>query len=99
MAKSDIRRYSADELKAMKSRGDYVPTRKDAPEPEIDENFWEKARVVTTPQRKVHTGIRLDADVLDESPAAYKDISAVMAAQDDLIEIVHRLRQIVNVKG
>ncbi len=42
---------------------------------------------------------RLDADVLDESPAAYKDISAVMAAQDDLIEVVHRLRQIVNVKG
>jgi uncharacterized protein (DUF4415 family) len=41
-----------------------VPTRKDAPEPEIDEAFWEKARVVTTPQRKVHTGIRLDADVL-----------------------------------
>ncbi|MES2625873.1 MAG: RtcB family protein [Pseudomonadota bacterium] len=42
---------------------------------------------------------RLDADVLDESPAAYKDINAVMAAQSDLIEIVHRLRQIVNVKG
>ena len=42
---------------------------------------------------------RIDADVLDESPAAYKDISAVMAAQDDLIEVVHRLRQIVNVKG
>jgi tRNA-splicing ligase RtcB len=42
---------------------------------------------------------RLDADVLDESPAAYKDISAVMAAQGDLIEVVHRLRQIVNVKG
>ena len=42
---------------------------------------------------------RLDADVLDESPAAYKDIGAVMAAQDDLIEVVHRLRQVVNVKG
>jgi hypothetical protein len=28
-----------------------------------------------------------------------KEISAVMAAQDDLIEIVHRLQQIVNVKG
>ena len=42
---------------------------------------------------------RLDADVLDESPAAYKDIGAVMKAQDDLVEIVHRLRQIVNVKG
>lgn len=42
---------------------------------------------------------RLDADILDESPAAYKDINAVMAAQESLIEIVHTLRQIVNVKG
>lgn len=42
---------------------------------------------------------RLDKDVLDESPAAYKDINAVMKAQEDLIEIVHRLRQIVNIKG
>ena len=42
---------------------------------------------------------RLDSDVLDESPAAYKDIGAVMAAQEDLIEVVHRLRQVVNVKG
>lgn len=42
---------------------------------------------------------RLDKDVLDESPAAYKDIGKVMAAQDDLVEIVHRLRQVINVKG
>lgn len=42
---------------------------------------------------------RLDADVLDESPAAYKPISAVMAAQADLIEIVHTLHQVLNVKG
>jgi tRNA-splicing ligase RtcB len=42
---------------------------------------------------------RLDAGVLDESPAAYKPIGAVMEAQSDLVEIVHRLRQIVNVKG
>lgn len=42
---------------------------------------------------------RLDKDVLDESPAAYKDISAVMAAQSDLVEVVHTLRQIINVKG
>jgi len=42
---------------------------------------------------------RLDADVLDESPAAYKPIGAVMAAQDDLVEIKHRLRQVLNVKG
>jgi tRNA-splicing ligase RtcB len=37
--------------------------------------------------------------VIDESPAAYKDISAVIAAQEDLIEVVHTLRQVVNVKG
>ena len=42
---------------------------------------------------------RLDKDVLDESPAAYKDINAVMEAQKSLVEIVHTLRQVLNVKG
>ena len=42
---------------------------------------------------------RLDKDVIDESPAAYKDIGAVMDAQDDLVKIKYRLRQVVNVKG
>jgi tRNA-splicing ligase RtcB (3'-phosphate/5'-hydroxy nucleic acid ligase) len=42
---------------------------------------------------------RKDAGVLDESPAAYKDIEAVMAAQADLVEIVHTLKQVVCVKG
>ncbi len=42
---------------------------------------------------------RKDKDILDESPAAYKDISAVIAAQGDLIEVVHTLCQVVNVKG
>jgi len=42
---------------------------------------------------------RKDEDVLDETPRAYKDIDAVMAAQRDLVEIVHTLRQIVCVKG
>lgn len=42
---------------------------------------------------------RLDLDVIDESPDAYKGIDAVMAAQTDLVEIVHKLKQIVNVKG
>jgi tRNA-splicing ligase RtcB len=42
---------------------------------------------------------RKDAEVLDESPAAYKDLAAVLAAQSDLVDIVHRLRTLVNVKG
>ena len=32
-------------------------------------------------------------------PAAYKDIGKVMGAQSDLVEIVARLRQVINVKG
>ena len=46
-----------------------------------------------------HVECRKDAGVIDESPAAYKDIDAVMAAQRDLVEIVHTLRQVVCVKG
>jgi len=42
---------------------------------------------------------RKDAAVIDETPAAYKDIDAVMAAQADLVEIVHTLKQVVCVKG
>jgi tRNA-splicing ligase RtcB (3'-phosphate/5'-hydroxy nucleic acid ligase) len=42
---------------------------------------------------------RKDKDVIDETPAAYKDIDAVMDAQKDLVEIVHTLKQIVCVKG
>ena len=42
---------------------------------------------------------RKDADVLDETPAAYKDIDAVMAAQVDLVRPVYVLKQFVCVKG
>jgi len=42
---------------------------------------------------------RKDADVLDETPMAYKSIDKVMEAQRDLVEVVHTLRQVVCVKG
>jgi tRNA-splicing ligase RtcB len=42
---------------------------------------------------------RKDAEVLDETPAAYKDIVAVMEAQSDLVQIKTELHQIVCVKG
>ena len=42
---------------------------------------------------------RKDAAVIDEIPAAYKDIDAVMQAQSELVEIVHTLKQVVCVKG
>jgi len=40
-----------------------------------------------------------DSSVLDETPGAYKDIDVVMAAQTDLVETVHILKQLVCVKG
>jgi tRNA-splicing ligase RtcB len=42
---------------------------------------------------------RKDKNVIDETPAAYKDIDAVMTAQSELVDIVHTLKQVVCVKG
>jgi len=42
---------------------------------------------------------RKDAEVIDETPGAYKSIDDVMQAQADLVDIVHTLRQVVCVKG
>lgn len=37
--------------------------------------------------------------VLDEIPSSYKDLDVVMANQADLIEVVHALKAVLNVKG
>jgi len=62
-----------------------------------------KARKVFTldDHAKATAGIecRKDAEVIDETPGAYKDIEAVMQAQRDLVEVVYTLRQVVCVKG
>ncbi len=62
-----------------------------------------KARKTFTVEqlREAMRGIEYrDTDAfLDEIPAAYKDIDQVMADAEDLVEIRHTLRQIVNVKG
>jgi tRNA-splicing ligase RtcB (3'-phosphate/5'-hydroxy nucleic acid ligase) len=42
---------------------------------------------------------RKDGGVIDEIPAAYKDIDDVMANQADLVEVVHTLKQVICVKG
>ncbi len=42
---------------------------------------------------------RKDLGVLDEIPGAYKDIDTVMAAQADLVEVVHTLKQVMCIKG
>ena len=42
---------------------------------------------------------RKDKGVIDEIPGAYKDIDEVMKNQNDLVEVMHTLRQVVCVKG
>jgi tRNA-splicing ligase RtcB len=42
---------------------------------------------------------RKDDAVIDEIPGAYKDIDQVMAAQADLVEVVHTLKQVMCIKG
>ena len=42
---------------------------------------------------------RKDEGVVDEIPAAYKDIDQVMANQSSLVEVVHTLKGLVCVKG
>lgn len=60
-----------------------------------------KKRFTLADHAKATEGVecRKDAGVLDETPGAYKDIDAVMAAQADLVEVVHTLKQVVCVKG
>lgn len=60
-----------------------------------------KRRFTLADHRAATEGVecRKDKDVLDETPAAYKDIDAVMAAQQDLVDVVHTLKQVVCVKG
>jgi tRNA-splicing ligase RtcB (3'-phosphate/5'-hydroxy nucleic acid ligase) len=60
-----------------------------------------KRRFSVEDHKRMTAGVecRKDADVVDETPAAYKDIEAVMRAQTDLVEIVHTLKQVVCVKG
>jgi tRNA-splicing ligase RtcB (3'-phosphate/5'-hydroxy nucleic acid ligase) len=62
----------------------------------------EARRTITLEQHARDTeGVlcRKDEGVLDESPAAYKSIDDVMAAQADLVEVVHVLKACVCVKG
>jgi tRNA-splicing ligase RtcB len=60
-----------------------------------------KRRFTVEDHERATAGIecRKDEGVIDETPMAYKPIDKVMAAQEDLVEVVHELRQVVCVKG
>jgi uncharacterized protein (DUF4415 family) len=64
MADDDTREFSLAELRARRDRGE-TRTSPDAPARAVDEAFWRAAAPVVPPRPKVHTGLRIDADVLD----------------------------------
>jgi len=60
-----------------------------------------KRRFTVADLRRQTEGVecRKDEGVLDEIPGAYKDLDLVMAAQSDLVDVVHTLRAVLTVKG
>lgn len=60
-----------------------------------------KRRFTTQDLRNQTQGVEcpIRKDVVDEIPSAYKDIDVVMENQNDLVEVLHTLKQVVNVKG
>jgi tRNA-splicing ligase RtcB len=60
-----------------------------------------KRRFTLADQAAATEGVecRKDEDVIDEIPMAYKSIDAVMAAQTELVDVVHTLKQVLCVKG
>jgi uncharacterized protein (DUF4415 family) len=62
--KSTIKRYSVEEIKGKRARGE-DETRSDAPEPpELAPGFWEDAQIVL-PRSKQAVSLCVDAAVLD----------------------------------
>lgn len=63
MAKKDIKQYSLEELKELKSQGK-DQTKPDAPQVEVDEAFWQNMQIVS-PAAKKSVSLRIDEDVFE----------------------------------
>ncbi len=66
MAKKDMRRYSAAQLKRMSAARSVAATKADAPELHLDDDFWANASVVMPgDNRKERITMRLDREVVE----------------------------------
>jgi tRNA-splicing ligase RtcB len=64
----------------------------------VAKKLFTSADLATQMAGKVWLAKRAKA-LVDEIPAAYKDIDQVMADQSDLVEVLHTLQQVLNYKG
>ena len=63
---TDIRSATLEELKERYDRGELYPTAADAPEIELDEDFWRNAELVMPGDRlKTSVHLRIDPEVFD----------------------------------
>ena len=60
--------------------------------------FIDEQQPGTLLTHRLYDDVTLDGERM-RAHLAYKDIDAVMAAQRDLVEVVHTLKQVVCVKG
>lgn len=42
---------------------------------------------------------KVDTSTIDEAPMAYKDINMVMQNQEDLVDVIHHVKPLINIKG
>ena len=62
----DIKSATLDEIDEMARRGALAPTRPDAEEIELDDSFWDHAKLIPAmAPRKSSVHLRVDSDVLD----------------------------------
>jgi uncharacterized protein (DUF4415 family) len=73
MADDDTRRFSLDDIKQMQAKGLTKKTPADAPEIELDEDFWRNAMIAeTATPRKTSVHLRVDPETFEFFRAAGK---------------------------
>jgi predicted XRE-type DNA-binding protein len=104
MARGDTRRSSPGELEEKVARDDYVPTRKDAPEIELDEDFWPgccRLRLAEEDARRQAERKTMSEDTVTQSSGNVSADAGLPDAETHLVkaELVSRLDAIIRERG
>jgi uncharacterized protein (DUF4415 family) len=65
MQDENIKRYTLKQIKEKHAAGDYWPTKPDAPEYEVEDDFWDNAHIVLPNGAKIPLSLRVDPDVVE----------------------------------
>lgn len=76
MTEGNIKRYTMAEIRAMLDAGQYFPTASDAPEFELDDEFWKNAKPVSPGKTVVQ--LELDRSTVEAFEGQNPDYKAGM---------------------